>query len=657
MDIKFLHLTPKRQKICSILGLKTSDDLLHYYPLRYSQHYCQPFNKWRVKQEVLFAGLVISDVSTFYFRKRMARTTFRVLYDKEELKITIFNRPWLRLTEKVTILGIYEGNNRINATQIYPSKKVSDLEGIEVIYPLKEGVKQSDIRSLMKSVLPSLITQIKDVVPFHLQNKYHLINYQKALTNIHFPSDVTNLKLAIAYLKYQELLSFYCTLALQKKAFAGIKKEKKISKSKIKAFIKSLPFILTNDQNNAINEIIADLEKPQQMNRLLEGEVGCGKTIVALIAVVANYLAGYQSTIMAPTEILAKQHYEEALKYLLPFGLKVALLTANTYNSEEIRMAIATNNIDLVIGTHSLLTDKTKFMNLGLVITDEQQRFGVDQRRKLKEKGPETDFLLLSATPIPRTLASTLFGDCDLSTIATLPKDRAICSTVLIPLNSIKTSLEEISLLLAQGRQMYVVAPSIEQNETLTIKDVNRLTKAYQDLFPSYKVASLHGKQNSIEKMEIMEAFAQNMIRILVTTTVVEVGINVKNATIMVIYNAERFGLAQLHQLRGRIQRSSTKGYCYLLSDSSDEKALMRLEAFCHNNDGFAIAKEDLNLRGPGDLLGTKQSGLPTLSIANPLKDTNIAQAAYRDSKLLLQSNLKEDLAFLQILKEEFFVG
>lgn len=655
MELTFLPLTAKAKKISNILSIKTSSDLLNYYPNRYIQHKSEPFNKWQIKQEVLFKGTIISDLSTFYFRKKMSRTTFRVTYDNEIIKITIFNRPWLRLTSEVVIIGIYEGNNRVSATNIYTNKTVADIEGIEPIYPLKESVKQNDLRALIKKLLPSLIAQVQDDLPKHLLLKHNLISYQEALNSLHFPTNLRQLKLALVHLKYRELVRFYLALAIQKELFVGQKKPKKIIKTKLNSFIKALPFTLTPDQKTAVKEIVADLEKDRQMNRLLEGEVGCGKTIVALIGVFANYLAGYQSALMAPTEILAKQHYLEAEKYLKPLGMKITLLTSSTSNSDELRMKIATNQIDLVIGTHSLLTDNTQFKKLGLVITDEQQRFGVNQRRKLKEKGPETDFLLLSATPIPRTLATTLFGDCDLSTIATLPKDRLPSLSYLIPENSIKSKLTSITSLLEEGRQMYVIASSIEENSDLILKDVARLKEAYQKLFPHYKVASLHGKQSGEEKNTIMEAFASNDIKILVATTVVEVGINVKNATIMVIYNAERFGLAQLHQLRGRIQRSNKQGYCYLLSDSTDPKALMRLEALTHNNDGFAIAKEDLTLRGPGDLLGTKQSGLPAFRLANPLTDINIASVAYKDSKLIYNSNLEEDKEFIKTLKDEFF--
>lgn len=374
------------------------------------------------------------------------------------------------------------------------------------------------------------------------------------------------------------------------------------------------------------------------MYRLLQGDVGCGKTIVALIALYANFLAGYQGLLMAPTEILANQHFEDALN-LFNREVNIACLTSSKtiLERKKILSALENGQIDILFGTHSLFQETVNYRKLGLIIADEQQRFGVRQRRSLKAKSSEADFLLMSATPIPRTLASALYGDMEISNIKTMPKNRQGCDTYFINQNSIVRIIEQINKTLSLNHQIYVICSSINQKETQS-KDVLNITKHLQEYFKNYRIDMLHGQMNNEEKNRIIQDFYTNKIQILVSTTVVEVGVNVKNATMMIIYNAERFGLSQLHQLRGRIQRGHHKGQLYLLSDSKDEDTLKRFDILCQTNCGFELAYEDLKIRGPGDILGIRQSGLPNFILGDIFKDTNIVEAAKKDSLEILEN-------------------
>ena len=440
----------------------------------------------------------------------------------------------------------------------------------------------------------------------------------------------------MARLKYEEFLRFYLSLEiLNDNNKVDIKEKKNFDKDKLEKFIARLPFTLTIDQNKAVLDILNDMQSNKPMYRLIQGEVGSGKTVVAMIALYANYLSGYSGTLMAPTEILAKQHYL-SFKESFKNELKIELLTSNSENSKEIKERLRNGDIDILIGTHALFQEDVIFNNLGLVITDEQHRFGVKQRRALKEKGKNVDFILMSATPIPRTLANSLYGNMDISSIVSIPSSRKGCDTYLIKRNSIIDILSDLKEELNKGHQIYIVGSAIEASDSYGGKDVNGLYESLKDVFKPYNVGLLHGKKTSEEKDAIMDDFNQNKIQVLVCTTVIEVGINVKNATVMVIYDAERFGLSQIHQLRGRVQRGDQKGKCYLLTSSSDTETLKRLEILEKTNDGFKISEEDLRLRGPGDILGTRQSGLPAFILGDIFNDNNIIEACKQDSKTII---------------------
>ena len=643
MNLNELKLTAKRKEICEKLSLNDSDEILSYYPFRYEENEPVPFSEFRVGSQVCLVGELASYPSTFR-RGRLSTTRFKVLYDDEILTVTIFNRPWIRnlkMNEVLTVSGKYDGNNKVTASNYY----AGDVTGkIIPYYPTKEGISQNDIRKLIQAVYAKCADQLEEDVPEEFIEKHRLIDKRTAVENIHMPKNRKALAQAISRLKYEEFLRFYVALAILKENTTDAGKTKKeFDNDAVQMFIDALGFKLTKDQQAAIEDILKDLHSSKTMYRLVQGEVGSGKTAVAMAGLYANCLAGYQGALMAPTEILARQHYESLKRQLEPFGVKTAVLYSAIEDDKTIKKQLREGQIDVIVGTHALFSQDVEYKNLGLVIADEQHRFGVRQRQALKNKGENCDFILMSATPIPRTLASSFYGDMDVSTIATLPSGRKGCKTYLIRKNSIASVLDMVKDKLAEGRQIYVIAAAIEANENYKAKDVNGLCNALSDALSPYKVALLHGKLDSEEKDRIMNAFSKNEIQVLVSTTVVEVGVNVKNATMMIVYDADRFGLSQLHQLRGRVQRSDYEGTCLLLSDNKDEDALKRLQILCQTNDGFEISMEDLKMRGPGDILGTRQSGLPAFVLGNLIEDTRFIEAAREDAKLIGERKNDDD--------------
>lgn len=641
MDITKLKLTDKRKQILSSLNLQSIKDILEYYPYRYEYNKRTSFNEFIEGSNVLFECVIASKPITSYFGKRNA-TRFKVLFEDNELSVTIFNRNWinrLAVGSRVVIKGKYDGNNKVTALNYY-QKNIEEIEGIIPVYSLKEGINQNEIRKIIDIALENADVEFNEFIPNELLDKHHLIDYRSAIVNIHKPSSVDELKRALARIKYNEFLMFFACVNLYNYNNSETRNNiKSLKDNKVEELIKELPFSLTDDQEISVNEILNDLKSNHLMRRLLQGEVGSGKTIVSMIALYANYLAGYQGAIMAPTEILAFQHYKTIHKILDNFGVKIELLTSSSENKSDIKERLLDGSIDIVVGTHALFQKDVEFKNLGLAVVDEQQRFGVKQRLELKNKGINTDILLMTATPIPRTLANTLYGDLDISTIKTVPSSRKEPDTIFINENSIQKLVDTIKSRIQKGSQVYMIASSIEQSDDNSIKDLKRLHHSISKHFPELKTEELHGKMSNEEKKEIMDRFFNGEIDILVSTTVVEVGIDVGNADTMVIYNAERFGLSQLHQLRGRIQRGKRKGVLYLLSDSQDEEAKNRLNALCSTNDGFEISMMDLKQRGPGDIIGTKQSGLPTFHLGDILEDTKILNGAKEDAKQIYESD------------------
>ena len=654
MDLsdKRLKLTSKRLQILHELGLYTTDDLLMYYPYRYEVITTSAFSDWKIKDKVWFEGEVVQ-LPRSWRKGRLVTTTFQVRSQEQILTITIFNRPWaksLNLNQILTIQGVYQGNSKVTAIS-YDTKPLAEHASITPIYSIKEGIRQKTLQTIIHSVLNQLQDEIIDDIPDEFRQAYRLLPLKLAYRYIHIPTSMNGVQAAVRTLKYAEFLRFFTAIQLMRST-EGIriaKKPKIFSSKKIQQAIQSLSFEMTADQRDTLQKILYDMGSTHTMYRLVQGDVGCGKTVVATLALYAAFLSGYQGAMLAPTEILARQHYLSVNEVLAPFGVKTEVLYSalSSAKKNEILKDVAAGKIDILIGTHSMIQDTVTFHKLGLTIADEQQRFGVAQRKALKQKGEQVDFLLMSATPIPRTLAASLFGDMDVSTIETMPLGRITPITTLIKENSFRTVLEDVKHLLVSGRQLYVICAAVDENEEYHARNVYDTMKSIQKLFPQYKVACLHGRMSTDEKQAIMQAFHDNDIQILVSTTVVEVGVNVVNATGMIIYDADRFGLSQLHQLRGRIQRGSEQGYCWLLTASQDERVLQRLEVLVKSNNGFEISYEDLRLRGPGDILGTRQSGVPDFILGNIVEDTAMINQARKDALKVMESADNPDYQIL----------
>lgn len=654
MDLsdKRLKLTSKRLQILHELGLYTTDDLLMYYPYRYEVITTSAFSDWKIKDKVWFEGEVVQ-LPRSWRKGRLVTTTFQVRSQEQILTITIFNRPWaksLNLNQILTIQGVYQGNSKVTAIS-YDTKPLAEHASITPIYSIKEGIRQKTLQTIIHSVLNQLQDEIIDDIPDEFRQAYRLLPLRLAYRCIHIPSSMNEVQAAVRTLKYAEFLRFFTAIQLMRST-EGIriaKKPKIFSSKKIQQAIQSLSFEMTADQRDTLEKILYDMGSTHTMYRLVQGDVGCGKTVVATLALYAAFLSGYQGAMLAPTEILARQHYLSVNEVLAPFGVKTEVLYSalSSAKKNEILKDVASGKIDILIGTHSMIQDTVTFHKLGLTIADEQQRFGVAQRKALKQKGEQVDFLLMSATPIPRTLAASLFGDMDVSTIETMPLGRITPITTLIKENSFRTVLKDVNRLLVSGRQLYVICAAVDENEEYHARNVYDTMKSIQKLFPQYKVACLHGRMSTDEKQAIMQAFHDNDIQILVSTTVVEVGVNVVNATGMIIYDADRFGLSQLHQLRGRIQRGSEQGYCWLLTASQDERVLLRLEVLVKSSNGFEISYEDLRLRGPGDILGTRQSGVPDFILGNIVEDTAMINQARKDALKVMESADNSDYQIL----------
>lgn len=637
MDIKNLHqVGEKTSKILNKLGIFTDDDLINYYPYRYNVY---NFSNELIDNSTLIINVIIeSNPIVSYIKKNFNRLSFRARYNERIFNVVIFNRAYLKtnltIGKNITIIGKYDFKKNIFTSS---DIKFNVTNGqIEPVYHLTKGITNNTVSKLIKDNFNNIY--IKDSLPSNIISKYNLLSKKDALYNIHFANDLKMVHYAKNRLIYEELFDFSFKMNYFKNQNIRKDKEpKNIDINKINEFKKLLPFSLTTDQDNAYNEIVQDMSSNKKMNRLLLGDVGSGKTVVAVGAIYANFIAGFESTLMAPTEVLATQHYFSIKKILDKFNVAVELITGSMSKKEKeaIYKRVQNNEIDLLIGTHSLLNENIIFNNLGLVITDEQHRFGVHQRFTLEDKSKCPDILYLSATPIPRTYAMTIYGDLDISYIKTKPTGRKDIITKVKKNSDIK---EVLGLMLEQiklGHQIYVVSPLVEEDESLNLTSINllkeKLSLAFKNLF---RIEIIHGKMKTSEKESIMNDFKNNQIKILIATTVIEVGIDVSNATMMVIFNAERFGLATLHQLRGRVGRSDLQSYCYLISDSDND----RLKVMEESNDGFYISQKDFEMRGHGDLFGVKQHGDMSFKLANLKNDYNILLFANEDAKKFIDS-------------------
>ena len=641
MDIKNLHnVGEKTAKLLNKLGIYTDNDLINFYPYKYNIYNFS--NSLEENITLILRVKIESNPIVFYIKKNFNKLSFRANIDNNIINVIIFNRAFLKqnliVGKDITIIGKYDfKKNLFTASDI----KFNIVNGqIEPIYHLVKGLTNNIIIKIIKSNLESI--NIIDYLATEYQNKYNLVSKNNAIRDIHFATSLENISNAKKRLIYEELFEFSFKMNYLKKLNQKkLKNAKKFDEEKVSLLINRLGFSLTEDQKNSVNDILNDLKSNKKMNRLLLGDVGSGKTIVATIGIYANFLSGYQSSLMAPTELLAYQHYYSINSILDKFGVTVELITGSMTKKEKEKIyeRVKNNEIDLLIGTHSLLNDNLIFNNLGLVITDEQHRFGVNQRFTLQDKSTSPDILYLSATPIPRTYAMTIYGDLDISYIKTKPFGRKEIITILKKENEIKDVLHAMLEQIKLGHQIYVVCPSIDQNEENDLTSVNLLKDKLNIAFKNMiNIEIIHGKMKPNEKDAIMNEFKNNQIKILISTTVIEVGIDVKNATMMVIFNAERFGLATLHQLRGRVGRNELQSYCYLISDKDNE----RLKVMEESNDGFYISQKDFELRGHGDLFGIKQSGDMNFKIANLKNDYNILLLANEDTKKYIENKEKK---------------
>ena len=616
------------------LNIYTIDDLVNYYPFRYEILEKTDLNSDRV----VIDGVVETSPVFIRLRGKLDKMSFRVRLDDRICNVVIFNRGFLRnnikINTTITIIGKYDiKHNTITASDI-KFGSISSLPKITPVYHTVSKITSKQINNYILKVIDDI--KVTDIIPSILLDKYKLIPKSEAIREIHRPDDMHLLKNAINHIKYEELFLFMLKMNELKRnrvKVIGIKKD--VDKNNVLEFINNLPFKLTNDQLKVVDEIYNDLTSNIVMNRLVQGDVGSGKTIVSFIAIYINYLAGYQSALMAPTELLAYQHYLNIKNIFKDYDIKVELLTGKTKNKKKLLEDLKNNKIDVLIGTHALIEDSVVFNNLGLVITDEQHRFGVNQRSNLKNKGTNPDILYMSATPIPRTYALTIYGDMDVSSIKTMPSGRVPVKTYLKKNSEIKEVLTMMYEELKNKHQIYVIAPLIEESDKIDLENVYELEEKFNKAFKGiYKVGVLHGKMTKDEKDNVMESFKNNDIQILISTTVIEVGIDIPNATMMVIFDSYRFGLSQLHQLRGRVGRNSLQSYCILISDYEKE----RLDILTLTTDGFKISEEDFRLRGSGDLFGIRQSGDMSFRLADIKKDYNILIKAKEDANYILDN-------------------
>ncbi len=613
------------------LNIYSTDDLINYYPYRYHVLKKTPLEEGNVT----VSGKIIS-TPTLSFFKKINKLSFRMEIDNRELSISIFNRNFLKdkltVGKIITVVGKYDKSS-IVASDIY----LYDIGSSITIIPVYHLVKGLTSKNINKYINESLnVSYIYDYIPDIFKDKYNFIDKKEAIYKVNNPLSIEDLNISRERLIYEDLFlySLKMNYLKDKNKEDNTGHNKVINYDEINKFISSLNFELTKDQKSVLEDIYKDSMSNKRMNRLVEGDVGSGKTIIALITMYLNKLSGYQSTLMAPTEILAIQHYNSMIKLFNSFDVNIALITSSTKKSdkEKIYEGIKDGTINMVVGTHSLLNENIEFNNLGLVVTDEQHRFGVNQRKNLRNKGNAVDVLYLSATPIPRTYALTLFGDMDISIIKTKPSGRKEIITKVFNNSEANDYLTIIYNVLKEGHQVYIVSPLIESEDEKL--DIQKLKDKFSLAFKNYNIDILHGKMKPKEKDDIMNKYKNHEIDILISTTVIEVGVDVKNSTLIAIFDADRFGLATLHQLRGRVGRNDLQSYCLLISNKETE----RLKIMESTNDGFKLSEEDFKLRGSGDLFGTKQHGDMNFKVAKLPRDIEILKKANEDSKIILNS-------------------
>lgn len=646
-------MNDKIQKQLEKLNIKTEQDLITYYPFRYDIIKRSDIENINQDDNIIIDGICESIPTIYYINKKLNKMSFKLNTGTKLFSVTIYNRAFfknkLKVGTTITVMGKYDAKHNLIIANNMELKPLDNKPRIVPIYHIVSGLTSKDISNYIRKVK----IDVKDILPSYLIEKYHLLNRQDSIVEVHNPTNIDKLNRARQTLKYEELFFFMLKINYLKLNKQIIGLNRNVSREKVDTFINKLPFKLTIDQNKAVNDIFDDLVSKKRMNRLLQGDVGSGKTIVSFIALYINYLSGYQGALMAPTEILANQHFLNMKNIFEKYNIKIALLTGKmkAKDKKQIYKELKDKEIDIIIGTHALFTDDVIYNKLGLVITDEQHRFGVREREALKNKGITPDILYMSATPIPRTYALTIYGDMDVSNIKTMPGGRKEIITLLRKETEIKDVLERIHNELNNNHQIYVIAPLIEESDKISLENVYDLETKFNQAFGKIcKIGVLHGKMDTKEKDDIMNQFKENKISILISTTVIEVGVDVKNATMIVIFDAFRFGLSALHQLRGRVGRNSLQSYCILISNYEKE----RLNVLTTTNDGFKISEEDFILRGSGDLFGIRQSGDMLFKIADIKKDYQMLLQAKEDSLEYLNNNnhLKDNIINDLLIKE-----
>lgn len=638
-DINHLpHVGEKRAAALNDLGIFTIYDLLQHYPFRYEDLSVDNIAEIEDKQSVVLEGEVINEPVVSYFAYRKSRLNFTVLVNGIPVPVTFFNQPYykkqIQRNDHIIVYGRFDGLKKSLVAQRLLSSGGQPLEdSLEPVYPANAGIKQAALRKLIKGAYESYHSEIPEHVPVELKNKYRLISHQEAIKNIHFPEDENLSRQAVREIKFEELFTFQLKIQETK-----MKKDQMdeayiidYDVTAIQQFTDTLPFEPTGAQKRVINEICADFKSPFKMRRMLQGDVGSGKTMVAAAAIVAAHTAGRQTAFMVPTEILAEQHATSLGEMFAGLDLSLALMTGSMTDKQKKKIVeeLSAGRLDVVVGTHALIQDPVEFADLGFVIIDEQHRFGVNQREILEEKGSFTNILYMTATPIPRSMALTSFGDMSMSIIDELPKGRKPVDTRWIQSPDDKKIDILVEKSLSEGGQVYVINALIDESETVDLQTALESYEKYRTRYePRFKVGLLHGKMTADEKDDMMRAFKENEIQILIATTVIEVGVDVPNANLMVIYDAERFGLAQLHQLRGRVGRGEQEAVCLLVGQPKTEIGKKRLSLMTESQDGFYLSEKDLELRGPGDVFGRRQSGLPKFKMADIVADYPILEAA-----------------------------
>ena len=636
---------PAKTKQFANLNIFTLQDLICHFPRGYEDRTkLVTIDKLEVDVPACFKAVVMNHPRTSHIRKGLDLTKVQVADHTARLNVTFFNNKYaveqLRYGEEYIFYGAVSGDfigyNMTNPVFEPLTSEPMTTRRILPIYPLTARLSSAAVLKAVRQAL-AICDVPAEIIPEAVRRRYGILGADRAYYAIHEPTSMAEAEMAKRRLIFEEFFVFSAGLSLMRASRAG-KTAKAFANTDLSAFYAALPFHLTGAQERAIDEILQDFRSGKPMNRLVQGDVGSGKTMVAAAAAYCAAKNGRQSAFMAPTEILAEQHYHSLSRLLEPLGLRLALLTGSMKEKDKkaVRAALAEGAVDLAIGTHALLSDATVFSDLGLVIADEQHRFGVAQRGKLSAKGIDPHLLVMSATPIPRTLALIMYGDLDVSILDELPPGRESVDTFLVNESYRPRINAFIRKQVAEGHQCFVVCPAVEENEELGIKSAEVWAETLQKtVFPDLKVALLHGQMKGAEKEGIMASFARGEADILVATTVIEVGVDVPNATLMVIEDADRFGLSQLHQLRGRVGRGKAKSFCILTSHNKSGETLQRLKAFCKTNDGFKIAEEDLRQRGPGDFFGSRQSGLPAFKVADlsmdlqTLKDAQAASAQW----------------------------